>query len=320
LRADRRLDVGLALLAEGEPQAAAAAIRTALELAPKAPQLWYALGEAEATAGRKPSAARAFRRCLRLAPEDALGAGPQLALLGAAPLPDRLPPAHVEKLFDEYAPRFERALVDGLGYCAPARLRAALLAEAAASGAADLGRWRALDLGCGTGLAGAALKDLTGRLEGVDLSARMLAKARARGLYDELAQGDLLEALELRAGPYDLIVAADVLIYLGDLASLFARVARRLAPGGRFAFTLEKADAPGWHLQESRRYAHHPIAIAAWAAAADLEIAHWEEGAWRRDRSRPVPSLLHVLRPCGSAAHSALAPDAAKRGPDRLDA
>jgi predicted TPR repeat methyltransferase len=313
------MDVGLALLAEGQPSAAAEVFRSALELAPESVGLWYALGDAEAQAGALEAAAVAFRRCLRLDPGDEPGATARLALLGAAEVPDRLPAAHVARLFDDYAPRFDAALVERLGYVAPQRLRAALLAEAA--GDARLGRWRTLDLGCGTGLAGAALKDLTGTLEGVDLSGRMLAKARARGLYGSLRRGDLLETLAAGGGgDYDLIVAADVLIYLGDLAPLFGLVRRRLAAGGRFAFTLEKAAALGWHLQESRRYAHHPVTVAAWAAAADLEIAHWEEGSLRRDRGAPVPSLLYILRPQGSAAETPAGVRRVGRGPDRLDA
>jgi predicted TPR repeat methyltransferase len=195
------------------------------------------------------------------------------------------------------------------------------LAEAQAAGAPGLGRWTVLDLGCGTGLAGMALRDLAGRLEGVDLSARMLARARARGLYHSLDKADLVTTLAAGDAAYDLIVAADVLIYLGDLARVFSGAAGRLVPGGRFAFTLEKAGTPGWHLQPCRRYAHHPATIAAWSAAAGLEIAHWEDGALRTEAGRPVPSLLYVLkRPVGADDSASAVAAETTVGLDRLDA
>src|SRR5262249_17821560 len=153
--------------------------------------------------------------------------------------------AYVRRLFDDYAPRFDAALVDRLQYRAPAKLRAAIGAAAP-----DRRFAQALDLGCGTGLAGAAIRDMTDRLIGVDLSPAMVAAAGRKAVYDELAVGEMVAFLSSAAAIFDLVIAADVLVYLGDLAPLLAAVAARMAAGGLFAFTLQRHDGAGFVLGE----------------------------------------------------------------------
>ena len=109
----------------------------------------------------------------------------RLALIGRGDAPGALPQAYVARLFDDYAPRFDKHLTKNLGYRAPA-----LIAEALSAVASGRRFASALDLGCGTGLMGEALRGRVDRLTGVDLSAAMIAKARERGVYDELVVGD----------------------------------------------------------------------------------------------------------------------------------
>ena len=93
-----------------------------------------------------------------------------------------MPSAYVQALFDQYAPRFEAALVGDLGYRGPALLfKAVLSARAAAEKPAFFKR--AIDLGCGTGLAARAFARNVDRFIGIDLSPRMIEKSRATGLY-----------------------------------------------------------------------------------------------------------------------------------------
>lgn len=312
LRADRRLEVGLALLAERKPAAAVRAVEAALEIDPDYAEAWFALGEARQQAGHRRRAAAAFRRYLALDPQDALGAGLRLALLGAAPRPDRPSEAYLRRLFDQYAPRFDAALRGSLGYGAP-ELLAEAVAEATPDGGTPGGAppRRILDLGCGTGLCGPLFRERAVWLEGVDLSPGMLVRARERKVYDALVAEEAERYLAGGAGerpPFDLIVAADVLVYLGELAPLLRAARRALAPGGLFAFTLERlADeegAPGeaFRLQPSQRYAHRPAAVAALATAAGFETLRLAPVAYRLEAGRPVPGLLALLRRPGEPA------------------
>jgi predicted TPR repeat methyltransferase len=249
-------------------------------------------GEAAEKLGRQDDAIAHYRQALALDPEDRGGASLALARLGAAEAPAKAPQAHVRDLFDRYAPRFDEALVERLGYSAPE-----LLAQAARQrlGGKASGL-HALDLGCGTGLAGVALRPLASRLDGIDLSPVMLSQARARGLYDRLEEGDIQDALG-KEGAYDLIAAADVLVYLGNLEEVCAGAWRSLKPDGLFLFTLERLeDGRGdFALMPSQRYAHSVSYVERLAREMGFAIDRLEEASTRDDGGKPVPGLLAVL-------------------------
>ena len=115
---------------------------------------------------------------------------------------------------------------------------------------------------------------VTDHLAGVDLSAAMIAKARERGLYDRLVVGDAAAMLDREApGISDLIVAADALVYVGDLAPLFAAVARALAPDGLFAFSVETCDGDGFKLEPTMRFAHSRSYVETTAREVGLRAA-----------------------------------------------
>ncbi|KMO28240.1 methyltransferase type 12, partial [Methylobacterium tarhaniae] len=205
LLADRRYAWAEAALAEGDAGAAADLAAQVLERAPGYGPAWLLLGRARAAdPALRDEAAAAFRAALALDPEDALGARLHLAELGDAS-EEAISPAYVRALFDGYAGRFERHLVEGLGYCGPALIRAAL--ERLRGPEVRFGR--VLDLGCGTGLMGRALCGIAGTLTGIDLSPGMLAEARRTGLYARLQEGDLRDVLSREpSGSADLAVAA----------------------------------------------------------------------------------------------------------------
>lgn len=292
LTADRRRALAREYLAAGEPAAAAELMEQALELVPDWAVGWLELAEFREAAGDRDGAVAAHERCLALDAEDHCGASLRLVRLGARPAPAAPPPAHVRDLFDGYAGRFEKSLVEGLGYRVPQDL-AALLAEHAP------GRHfaTALDLGCGTGLMAPLLRPVAARLEGVDLSAAMVEGARAKGLYDALAVAELVTDLEARlAAAIDLAVAADVFCYLGDLSPTFGQVARVLVPGGLFAFSVEalapEESAEPWCLRDSLRYAHAPTHVEALARATGFVPLAMRPSVGRRDRGRDVAACL----------------------------
>ncbi|WP_316977206.1 class I SAM-dependent DNA methyltransferase [Shumkonia mesophila] len=292
LAAHRRLEFGLALMAGGDPMAAVSVFEQALELAPEWPEARFALADALHAAGRRDDAVAAYAAYLARDAADVMGAAIRLALLGAAPQPEQLPPAYVKTLFDQYAPRFEESLIGQLAYQAPFQLRAAL--DAVAPVTAPEGR--VLDLGCGTGLAGEALRHRAAWLEGVDLSPAMVEQARRKGIYDRLEIGDAVAALMGAKDRFDSVVAADVMIYFGNLAPLLAAVRRALVPGGCFAFSAQKAAGDGFVLGGDHRYSHSAPYLRAAAEAAGFVVERLEEAVSRTEAGTGVPGFIVVLR------------------------
>ncbi|GGD94595.1 methyltransferase [Aureimonas endophytica] len=289
-RADQRAAYAQGYAEGGDFAAAADLMRQALELAPDWAAGWTTLALHREKAGDREGAIAALRQAVELDPADGLGAGAKLAALGEAPPPSALPPAFVRGLFDQYAERFEQQLRDRLAYRAPELLGEAIRAAGPGAFAA------VLDLGCGTGLMGTVLRPLATRLVGLDLSPAMLAKARAKGVYDALHESDIL-AFAAEEDGFDLVVAADVLNYLGDLAPVFARARRWLRPGGLLAFTLEAhAGAEPFVLRETLRYAHAAEAVSRQLAAAGFAASAPRHVHLREDRGEPVEGLIFTAR------------------------
>src|SRR3981081_1879610 len=183
LVADRRFDFARDLQLSGDLVAAADLLLQATELAPGFASAWFTLGEIREQLGERDEAIAAFRKALIADPEDRHGASLHLMLLGAQEL-SAMPQAYVRALFDQYAPKFETALVDDLGYRGPALFFKGRLAARQAVRKPAFFK-RAIDLGCGTGLAAAAFAKNVDRFIGVDLSPRMIEKARLTELYAE---------------------------------------------------------------------------------------------------------------------------------------
>lgn len=172
---------------------------------------------------------------------------------------DRAPRDYLVAYFDRFAETFDRQLVDVLGYDVPEKL-----VELVAATGKDLPR--AVDLGCGTGLAGPYLRRARSRLVGVDLSPRMLAKAADRRVYDSLAEAEMVAFLKETSERFDLVFASDAIIYLGDLTGFLSAAAGVLPPGGLVALNVETTwDAP-YLLLPSGRFAHAVAALQANAA------------------------------------------------------
>ncbi|MBE3638006.1 class I SAM-dependent DNA methyltransferase [Mangrovicoccus algicola] len=279
--ADRRLEFAEGLAAAGDLHAAAEVLAGALALVPDWAAGWFRLGEWHEAAGDAAAAIAAWDRAVAADPADRFGAGMKRDLMRAVPVTEAVPPAFVEALFDQYAPRFEASLVDQLAYRAPQLLARALPPRRFA---------RAIDLGCGTGLAGEVLRPRCDWLGGWDISAGMLREAAAKGIYDALEKRDL-SRLEIDATRYDLILAADVFIYLGALERILAWAAGSLAPGGVLAFTVEKGEAP-LTLRDSRRFAHSAAYLRAVLQAAGFAQIGLEEAVLRQDRGADIAGLV----------------------------
>ncbi|MGZ8259824.1 MAG: methyltransferase domain-containing protein, partial [Caldimonas sp.] len=269
---------------------ALAAFDRALAVAPRLANAWTQRGSILRDRGRVDAARHAFAQAIAHGGDAELN-GYYLAAISGRDAPAQAPAAYVLQFFDEYAPSFDSHLVATLGYRAPEELAARIAA---------LGRRRfasTLDLGCGTGLCGPLLRPLSERLVGVDLSQGMLDLAERRGVYDALVRDEIVGHLRGTSERHDLLVAADVFIYIGALGPVFEAGVRALAPGGLFAFSIESTDdADDVVLLPSLRYAHSERHVRELAAQQGLEVATLARGALRREQEREVEGLYVVLR------------------------
>lgn len=290
LLADRRFDYAAGALADGDVEAAADLIRQVLDLAPRWVPAWMLLAEVEERRGSTTAALDAYAKAAALDGAELFGAGLHVARLRGNAVPDRMPDAYVSTLFDQYAPRFDRHLVDDLGYRGPA-----LLAQAVARQSGSRRFARGLDLGCGTGLMGAAVRDRIDDLHGVDLSPAMVAEAARKTIYDALHVNDVVRHLE-RADPasLDLIVAADVFVYLGALDPIFEAAARAMTGDGLLAFTVQAHGGAGVRLGPDLRFAHAARMVRDGLERAGLTVREMTEAATRRERGAEVAGLVVV--------------------------
>lgn len=276
---------------------ALASVDRVLDQQPQQPSAWARRGALLKDLGRLPEAALALRRAIEGGCDPALN-GFLLASIEGDSLPSQPPRAYVQQLFDGYAANFDEHLVQDLHYQAPQVLAEMMRPHVPAGGWAC-----ALDLGCGTGLCGPLLRPWVQHLVGVDLSPGMLALARARGVYDELLQAELIEHLAERArkgSRCGLLVSADVFIYVGDLGSVFAGARQVLHPGGLFALSVEEADASvDFELRRSSRYAHAAPYLLRLAAAHGMQVLQRRQAPLRLDQRQPVHGLYLLLQAGG---------------------
>jgi predicted TPR repeat methyltransferase len=303
------------------------ALRRALALSDASPALWFALGQCAMRLGQTADALHAFDRAVALDPAFAAAWSQRGGLLreagrlddaahsferaiahgadrelnayylaavrgGDAAPPARAPRAYVQGLFDDYAAEFAQHLVDRLDYRAPQRLLQPLVTSGR--------RWRrVIDLGCGTGLCGRLLAPVSDAIDGVDLSGAMLDEARRLGVYRALVQADVGDYLAAApSGSADLIVAADVLIYVGDPSALFEGAARVLERGGVFALTVETPTTSGQDLQllPSLRYAHSLSGVRRAAERCGLTVESVHDAPIRHEQGRPVAGQYVTAR------------------------
>jgi len=317
-----RLAHARALWAAGDPNGALASARETAALYPGIAEAATGLGEVLLKAQSLPAAIAEFQRALRLDPD----CGPARYLLGCAWLkagePDRaleafaaLDPAtpgladaileaqdmrarprcdagYVRHLFDQFSADYDERMISHLSYRAPLILRE--LAGLVMPGRDGLA---VLDLGCGTGLSGEAFAGRAARLDGVDLSPAMIERARARGIYTALSAGDIES--DLGPAQYDLVLAADTLVYLGDLGAVAARVRAALKPDGFFLFTVEAKDGDGFELGPKRRWRHSETCLRLLAARHGFDVAGFMSCVPRMEAHAAVNGYAVAFRNVG---------------------
>ena len=321
-QSDAWIYLGLAHEALAQWQAAVDSLARALELEPGRADLWLVRGRCDLHLGRVEPALRAFDRAVAADPNLAaawsergsllrelhrldeaarcfekalaLGADPDLhgyylASVRGTGGPAAPPRRYVEALFDEYAADFQAHLVDKLNYQAHESLVRPLLQAGR--------RYRVvLDLGCGSGLCGPLIQPLADAIDGVDVSRAMLGQARALGVYRDLIHADLAPFLAETTLSADLVLAADVFIYVGELSAVFSSVRRILEPGGCFALTVElSSGGQDMRLLPSLRYAHSESYVRRLAQTHGFRLRELFTAPLRHDQLQPVQGLYVFL-------------------------
>ncbi len=304
LIADRRYKWALDQAARGDFAGAADVLAQTVTLAPNFATAWFALGAIRDRLGDRNGAVAAFEHARNADSQDYHGARLQLARLGSGDTTPPMSETYVRRLFDQYAARYDTALTERLAYRGPVLLRQAV-EETIRGSHRPLHFASMLDLGCGTGLAGTAFHSVADRIVGVDLSPAMIAQAAAKDIYDRLYTGDLTTFFSeefSNGATYDLVVAADVFVYVNDLSPIMAGVARVLASGGLFAFTVETHSGDGVKLLPTLRYAHGEPYIRHTLNEAGLAPFSIAKAAVRSEKSVPVDSLV-VIAQLSTAEH-----------------
>jgi predicted TPR repeat methyltransferase len=317
-----RLALSRALLADNRPDESVAAARELTQLAPQWADAGIAFGRALIANGALPAGIAELQRALRLDPDSAAA---ELALaeawtdagetekaethleravaggtngsaltarLAAMRDASRADAGFVRHLFDQFSADYDERMRSKLGYRAPE----VLLDLALLAGGGRLRKMAMLDLGCGTGLAAPAFRPFATTLTGIDLSPQMLAQAEATGLYDTLAAADIETWPFETKRRFGRVVAADVFVYLGDLARVFEGVHRVLKPGGLFLFTTERHEGTeDFILQETRRYAHAEAYLQRLATEAGFDIRGLIHCTPRYNAGQPIPGLAGAL-------------------------
>ena len=268
------------------------AYRRATHLKPDFVEAWIGMGELLYKSGRDADAVAALDRALALDPDNRPLAFQRAAIAGEAV--EQPPPEFVASFFDGFAGAFDRKLVDDLGYRGPEEASRVLSPWLEARSGL-----RVVDLGCGTGLSGAIVRGKAASLVGVDLSSGMLAKAGERGIYDRLERADIASFLAGCApASFDLALALDVFIYVGNVVPAFTALAPAMAPGGLFLFTMERLDASGDvppRLHRGGRYAHARGYVERVAGNAGLRIAEVQPIVIRTEAAAPVHGDVYLV-------------------------
>ena len=280
--------LGITLRDLGKLDEAEASYRKAIALKPDAAGAHSNLGATLTELGRLDDAAASYRRVIALEPENSSAKHLLDALSGNTT--ETAPLDYVEKLFDNYASKFEKSLVANLEYKIPKLIAEIILRD---NNADSLGS--VIDLGCGTGLIGAEIKQACTHLKGLDLSQKMLFEAKKKGIYDELIKQDIVGYLASADLNFDYFIATDVFIYVGDLSDVFQLIKSRNKKSGKLVFSTEHYNGDDYSLQQSGRYSHSKIYIESLCETFGYKLRHFENQTLRKEKKQDISGGLYLL-------------------------
>ena len=275
--------MGNVLKEQGKLDKAVEAYKKAISIEPDNAEAYYNMGNA-----LKEEAAEAYTKVLSIKPDHESAKHMLSALTGTTP--KTAPREYVEKLFDQFASKFEALLVNDLEYETPKLIKDVLIKSSSHKSLGSI-----LDLGCGTGLFGLEIKDHCSKLEGIDLSNKMLSVANQKNVYDTLSQSDIVEYLSRTALDFDYYIALDVFIYVGDLSEIFRLIKSRNRKAGKFVFSTEHTEVDGYHILKTGRYSHSKSYIESLCKKFGYKISHFSTNDLRKEKGNFLVGGIYIL-------------------------
>lgn len=251
---------------------------------------YISMGKVSLESGNRMLATESFKRAIIKQP-DHVTANYYLAELDPTHEITKSQNQYIEVLFDEYADSFEKDLTKKLAYKTPG----VVYHEVKKFLPLDKGLV-IFDLGCGTGLCGEFFRPYARRLVGIDLSSKIIAKARSKSIYDELYVDEITIALDKEINAVDLILAADVFVYIGDLQAIFESVCRVLKPDSLFSFSVEHKRGEHYAIQGNGRYLHSVEYIKHLANNMDLQLLSHTPSVLRKELGIDVQGDVYVYK------------------------
>ena len=281
-------NLGITLKELGRLDEAEVSSRQAIALKPDYAEAHSNLGSTLQELGRLDEAEASLAQAIVLKPEYLTAKHMLAALTGKTTA--TAPRDYVESLFDNYAPKFESSLVDNLEYKIPRFMAEIIIKDSKFDSLGSV-----MDLGCGTGLVGAEINQFCEHLEGIDLSEKMLDKAKGKNVYNKLIKQDIVTYLSNESLNFDYFISTDVFIYIGDLYDVFRLIKSRNKTGGKLAFSTEDYDGDGFFLEQSGRYSHSKKYIESLCKTFGYELRHFETQALRKEKNEYISGGLYLL-------------------------
>jgi len=275
--AEAHYNLGVTLQELDRLDEAEASYMQAIVLKPDYAVAYSNLGNTLKGLGRLEEAEASLRQAVALKPDYAEAKHMLDALSGETTA--TAPRDYVEGLFDNYAAKFESSLVENLEYKIPRFVAEIIIKDSKFDSLGSV-----MDLGCGTGLFGAEIKQFCEHLEGIDLSQKMLDKANEKGVYNKLIKQDLVTYLSNESLNFDYFISTDVFVYIGDLYDVFRLIKSRNKTGGKLAFSTEDYDGDGFFLEQSGRYSHSKKYIECLCEKFGYKLRHFETQALRKEK------------------------------------
>ena len=281
-------NLGSVLKNLGRLREAAEEFAKATEINPKFAFAYRNLGLTLRELGSIEDAKVAFSTALELKPDYVEVEHILSAISGVTT--NKAPAEYIEGLFDFYADRFEKSLVEKLEYNIPKLLAYIMFDKSSTESLGNV-----TDLGCGTGLFGQEIYAKCKYLEGVDISKAMLNEARGKNVYDNLIHQEITEYLSEDRLNFDYFISSDVFIYVGDLAEVFALIKSRNKRSGKLVFSTEHSEKDGFKLLESGRFAHSKSYIQGLSDSLGFNMSHFSLTNLRKEKDKFIVGGLYVL-------------------------
>tara|TARA_B100001057_G_scaffold343690_1_gene344611 strand:+ start:1510 stop:2370 length:861 start_codon:yes stop_codon:yes gene_type:complete len=280
--------MGIALADQGKTEDAIKAYKKAISIKPEYAEAYDNMGILFKAQGSLDEAIETYKKILAISPYHG-GATHMLSALTGTTL-KTAPREYVENLFDRSASKFEALLVRDLEYETPKLIKDILIKSISNESLGSI-----LDLGCGTGLFGLEIKDHCSRLEGIDLSNKMLTFAKQKNVYDTLSQSDIVEYLSSMHLDFDYYIALDVFIYVGELSEIFRLIKSRNRKSGKFVFSTEHTEVDGYHILETGRYSHSKNYVESLCKKFDYKISHFSTNDLRKEKGDFLTGGIYIL-------------------------